>query len=188
MKNKQTNTHTRSNNEIANSMFSMKAMTSMLVVATLLTISACGAGGAGGDSAPSGPTADSPLSGRWGACFGGREVVRTFTKTSWTEQQGVYQNENCSGPSLPGLSLNDLVFAGSYSVIGNSTSEDGLPVMQISMTSETLDGIGLFESAKVTRYNIVYTGTPNQLVFGEFTNNPNDIPTKLNFDEPYSLR
>jgi len=186
MKNTLTNTNTRIGGTKQYKAFSRNTFNAALAAAVLVTISACGEGGATGD-APSGPTADSPMSGVWEKCLGGFKSTYTFTSNTWSEQMEFFQGENCTGGSFDDSDAFP-VFGGSYEVIGNATSEGGLPVMQISMTSETVDGFAVFDSARVTRRNIVYTGTPNQLVFGEFAGSEQPIPTQLNFEEPYLLR
>ena len=176
----------RSESSCRYTQFCFNSLKLTLAAALIVTVSACGSSGSDGGGTPSGPTAESPLSGTWEQCRGGLKSMFTFTSNTWAEKNEVYQNENCVGEVFSDFGIGG--FAGSYEVIGNSTSESGLPVMQLKMTSETLDGVAVLESAKVTRYNIVYTGTQNQLVLGEFSGSENSIPTQLNFEEPYLLR
>lgn len=122
----------------------------------------------------------SALSGVWTRCLGVFRQTYTLTATTWDEQMPFFENVNCTGTPQQGLN-----FGGSYEIVGTGTSEGGLEVLQVNFTSETLDGVAVLESARVTRYNIVYTGTPGQLVFGEFSSSEANRPTQLEFEIPY---
>ena len=188
------------------------AIKTIVLGAVVLMLSACSSGGGGTPATPvtnneteiadtnSGANTDtnlntgaasnnqSALAGTWGYCGSGFLLGYQFTADRWKDVRGLFTSPDCTGPYEPDSGLHEFEFEGTYEIVGTGTSDSGLPVMLINMTSDALEGVPVFESAQVTRYSIVYTGTAGQLIFGEFTRNESARPTELDFDLPYSRR
>jgi len=173
---------------------SLKAVT---FGAMVLVASACSSGGSSspattesgaGAGAGAGPNNSAALAGTWGICSSGFLLGYQFTADRWKEVKGIFSSPDCTGPYEPDTGLHEFEFEGTYEIVGTSTSESGLPVMLINMSSDKLEGVALLESARLTRYNIVYTGTAGQLILGEFTQNESARATELDFDAPYLRR
>ena len=128
------------------------------------------------------------LAGRWEQC-GGLANTYVFDAGRFEQYISYHDTPDCSGEPLrdEGLVSPDEVFvSGSYRLIGAVTTEEGLQALAIDMTGETLFGAPVFESVQVTRYGLVYTGTPGQLVFARdagFT--ADERPNALDFERPF---
>lgn len=172
----------------------------------IVTLSACSSSGSepasdsenndnseqNNSSGDSNNTDNSALAGTWDKCDDGRRTTYVFTTERWSQYLARFTSSDCSGEPFRAEGLQDpdeVFFAGSYSIVGNATSDGGLSIQQINMTSDTFEGSAVISSSQVTQYNIVYTGTSNQLVFGEFNQRAEaDRPTQLNFNEPFVSR
>ena len=196
------NNYKRFNNTVLTSIHLKFLCSTMLIVA----LSACSSSGSepasetetndsseqNNDTENTNNTGNSALAGTWDKCDDGRRTTYVFTTERWSQYLARFTSSDCSGEPFRAEGLQDpdeIFFAGSYSIVGNATSDGGLSVQQVNMTSDTFEGSSVISSAQVTQYNIVYTGTSNQLVFGEFNQRAEaDRPTQLNFNEPFISR
>lgn len=178
------------NHSLLNKLKRIGSFKTLIAIATVVTVSACSSSGGGSDGGGGGESLGTgPLAGVWEQCKSGFKTTYTFTDARWTENKALYQSQDCSGPVFPDSGFDQLVFEGVYSLEGASTSEGGLDVQLFNMTSDKLNGTAVFESARVSQFNIVYTGTAGQLVFGDFNQRSEaNRPTQLLFDEPFVRR
>lgn len=212
MENDQLTNRLRVGKNIRTEAIKSTSIKSIMLGAVVLVVSACSSGGGGTPATPvtnnetesadtnSGASADAntnagagsnnaaALAGTWGYCGSGFLLGYQFTADRWKDVRGLFTSPDCTGPYEPDSGLHEFEFEGTYEIVGTGTSDSGLPVMLINMTSDALEGVPVFESAQVTRYSIVYTGTAGQLIFGEFTRSEAARPTELDFDLPYSRR
>jgi len=147
--------------------------------------------------APGGAPGDVPiegsLAGAWDGCTGaGLRSTYVFTADRFDQYLAFFDAADCTGTPRRegGLVESDEVYTSGTHVLGSAaTSEEGLSIRNIDLTTDTVLGNEIFESIRVTEYDILYTGTPDQLVFGVSPGDEAaDRPTALDFDMPYIRR
>ena len=117
----------------------------------------------------------STLEGEWLMCGGPYYITIVFESNAWTRTLSTLDHSSsCDNPIVnQGPSI-----SGTYVLDGVTTTDEGLQVQRINFIIE--DSVS---SSIVTNYSIVYTGTPGELLLGEYSSNTEeDRPTALDFN------
>lgn len=117
------------------------------------------------------------LQGEWLFCASIFYMTIEFDGNRWERNNFTNNSQDCENPQLdPGLS-----FGGTFVLGDPTTSADGLEVTPINFVFE-----GLVGNQPDTNFDIVFTGTQDQLLFGLFPGiDEEGRATALNFDAVY---
>lgn len=134
------------------------------------------------------PTSDdrvttSSLDGTWDLC-GSLRNTYVFSGNNWEQYLAYFDNAECAGPPLTseGLQPGDEPYAsGTFELLDEVVTDSGVIARQLNMIPNTVDVL--------TRFDIVYTGTSDEMVFGTFAGFTEDErPVTLDFDAVYLRR
>lgn len=154
---------------------------------------ACDAVASSNTYVDSGVIQDHPLAGTligsWTHCANeGRSTTLVFDEYRFDQYFSYFEpNSNCSGEPLNQVGLlphNAVYNSGTYELGDNVKTNDGLPVVHLNMSSDTLMGSTIKSDYK--HFDIVYVGTAGELLFGTRASIIKDNrPSQLDFEDKY---
>ncbi len=129
------------------------------------------------------------LVGSWTHCANeGRSTTFVFDEYRFDQYFAYFEpNSGCSGEPLKQVGLlpyNSVYNSGTYELGESVETNEGLPVVHLDMTSDTLMGATIKSDFK--RFNIVHVGEAGKLLFGTQASPLKDArPSRLDFNEKY---
>ena len=103
------------------------------------------------------------------------------------EFDGANYSNSVGAGSCAGFESADQVLtnAGPYEITGTTTSETGLTVLTMDLTTMTINGDAIFESLIETRSRLAFVSGSDELFFSNDSREGQEPPTALNLNSPY---